>query len=460
MNRVAAGLSAMRGRLFWKILSGFAITFFVMVETLWLLLMLYGEPPRPVLDLYVTRIVPSEFATAAVMLNRGGKPDFDDWLITQPAATRAALTATPLEPGTTPQTSIQVGHEVLTRDVVTADGRVWRLSRRMTDLMPRPPDRGLAHIPPNILLMGAAGGLVFSTVLAWYLTRPILRLRDGFERLARGELSVRLGASMGRRRDELADLARDFDVMAARLQQTVTARDRLLHDVSHELRSPLARLQMAVGLVRQSPARIESTLARLDLETARLNAMVGELLTLSRVESDVPRHEDYVDLHGLIASVTSDARFEAGPLAVTVDSRITPAATLSATGMIVKGSAELLRRAIENVIRNALRFSPPGGTVLVTVGVDDAGRRHVLTVADSGPGVAPDLLATMFDPFVRGVDGNAGAGPGLSGQGQGYGLGLAIARRTIEAHGGSITARNRPEGGLTVVVTLPWTMEA
>ncbi|GGB51728.1 sensor histidine kinase [Tistrella bauzanensis] len=458
MNRVTAGLSAMRGRLFWKILSGFAITFFLMVEALWLLVMLYGEPPRPVRDLYTTRIIPGEFATAAMMLRQGGLPAFDDWLATQPAATRAALTVTSPAPGTMPRTSMQVGRDVATLDVVAADGAIWRLSRRMIDFIPRPPDRGPLHIPPDVMLMGAAGGLLFSAVLAWYLTRPILRLRDGFERLARGELSVRLGASMGRRRDELADLARDFDVMAARLQQTVSARDRLLHDVSHELRSPLARLQMAVGLVRQSPARIDSTLARLDLETARLNAMVGELLTLSRVESDMPRHEDYVDLHGLVASVTGDARFEAGPLAVTVESRITPAATLSATGMIVKGSAELLRRAIENVIRNALRFSPPGGTVLVTVGVDDASRCHVLTVADSGPGVAPELLATMFDPFVRGVDGTAAAGAGLSGQG--YGLGLAIARRTIEAHGGSITARNRPEGGLAVVVILPWTMEA
>lgn len=458
MTRVAAGLSAMRGRLFWKILSGFAITFFLMVEALWLLVTFYGDPPRPVRDLYVTRIIPGEMATAALLLRQGGRPAFDDWLATQPPATQTALTATPPEPGSRPQTGIEVGREAMTLDVVTADGGVWHLTRQLTDLMPPPPDRGPLHIPPDVLLMGAAGGLLFSAVLAWYLTRPILRLRDGFERLARGELGVRLGASMGRRRDELADLARDFDVMAARLQQTVSARDRLLHDVSHELRSPLARLQMAVGLVRQSPARIESTLARLDLETARLNAMVGELLTLSRVESDVPRHEDYVDLHGLIASVTGDARFEAVPLAVTVESRITPAATLSATGMIVKGSAELLRRAIENVIRNALRFSPPGGTVLVTVGVDDAGHCHVLTVDDSGPGVAPDLLATMFDPFVRGVDGTAAAGSSQSGQG--YGLGLAIARRTIEAHGGSITARNRPEGGLSVVVTLPWTMEA
>ncbi|WP_372053798.1 ATP-binding protein [Tistrella mobilis] len=444
-------LAALRGRLFWKILFGFGLTFFLMVQTLWVAIQLFDDPPRPIVHLFEDRLAPVELASAAAVLESGGLPALRRLIAAWPESERAGLVVRPADHGTPAASVVIRRDEVLIRSVTAPDGSVWQLSRDLSDLRMPPRPGGPFRLPPEIIMLGVGGGLVFSTALARYLIRPILRLRRGFDDLAGGDLAVRLGPAMGRRRDELADLARDFDVMAARLEQTVAARDRLLHDVSHELRSPLARLHMAVGLVRQSPDRVAVTLDRLELETARLDTLVGELLTLSRVENDAPRREDYFDLHGLVASVVADARFEAGPAGVTVESHVTPAASLTGGAMLIKGSAELMRRAVENIIRNALKFSPEGGAVTVAVDIDERGRRHVLKVRDRGPGVPPEMLASIFEPFVRGPDGS---------RNQGYGLGLAIARRTVEAHGGRIIAANRSTGGLEMTVTLPWTMTA
>ena len=444
-------LAAVRGRLFWKILFGFGVTFFLMVQTLWVAIQLFDDPPRPIMRLFEDRLAPVEVASAAAALETGGLPALQRMIAAWPADERAGLMVRPADAGTLPDTAVIRRDDVLIRHALAPDGTVWQLSRDLADLRVPPRPGGPFKMPPEIILLGVAGGLVFSAALARYLIRPILRLRRGFDDLAGGDLGVRLGPAMGRRRDELADLARDFDVMAARLEQTVAARDRLLHDVSHELRSPLARLHMAVGLVRQSPDRVAVTLDRLELETARLDTLVGELLTLSRGENDAPRREDYFDLHGLVASVVADARFEAGPAGVTVESHVTPAASLAAGAMLIKGSAELMRRAVENIIRNALKFSPAGGVVSVSVDIDARAHRHVLGVRDRGPGVPSEMLATIFEPFVRGPDGS---------RSQGYGLGLAIARRTVEAHGGRIAAANRTTGGLEMTVTLPWTMTA
>ena len=299
---------------------------------------------------------------------------------------------------------------------------------------------------PGALVVWTAGGLVFSALLASYLTQPITRLRGGFERLARGDLSARLKPEMRRRRDEIADLARDFDAMAERLQQLMGARDRLLHDVSHELRSPLARLNMAIGLARQTPERTGETLTRIENETGRLDMLVGELLTLSRVETGDPRLDGYFEVEGLVHTVVADARFEADASGVQVLTNLDEKSG-DKVRPTVKGDAELTRRAVENIVRNALRFSGRGQSVQVDIEADEAARSFILRVADEGPGVPPESLETMFEPFVR-VHG--------AGSGQGYGLGLAIARRTILAHGGSIEAENRPQRGLVVTVRLPF----
>lgn len=279
--------------------------------------------------------------------------------------------------------------------------------------------------------------LLFSLGLAWYLSRPIRHLRQASRRLAAGDLQTRVGSEIGRRRDEIADLGRDFDFMAARLQALVDAQRTLLHDVSHELRSPLARLQVAVGLARQQPDKVGTMLARIETEAERLDELVGEVLTLSRLEAGVsPGPEECLDLTGLLDAVVEDAHFEAAAEGRAVLLENGPELT-------VLGYAELLRRAFENIIRNGIRHTGAGTTVRVRIQgrADEA----VIEVCDQGPGLADADLATVFEPFVR-ARGAAG---------QGYGLGLAIAKRAVQAHGGRIQAYNQAHGGMCVQVHLP-----
>lgn len=310
---------------------------------------------------------------------------------------------------------------------------------------PRPGPGG----PPPPLLHIAAGllaSLIFSALLAWYLAAPIRHLRWAFAAAADGRLETRVQPLMGTRKDELADLGRDFDRMASRLQNLLQAQQRLLHDVSHELRSPLARLQSAVGLVRQSPEKREQMLDRMENEVARLDQLVGELLTLCRLDSGASSPErQRVDLVELIASIADDASFEArstGRELHFIGSGVAEA----------RVQQELLSRAFENVMRNAVKFTPLGTVVEVVVRIEEreGGRCLQLSVADHGPGVPEGELELMFEPFYRGATGQ---------QADGFGLGLAIARRAIVAHGGDIRARNRPEGGLLLEITLPLPME-
>ena len=280
--------------------------------------------------------------------------------------------------------------------------------------------------------------LLFSLGLAWYLSRPVRHLRQASRRLAAGDLDARVGASMGRRRDEIADLGRDFDFMAGRLQALVSAQRTLLHDVSHELRSPLARLQVAVGLARQQPDKVSAMLARIERETERLDELVGEVLTLSRLEAGVASGPgDCLDLTALLRTVVDDGRFEAAPEGRSV--------TLNAVEEItVMGHAELLQRAFDNIVRNGIRHTAAGTAVEVSVARLDHDTAQI-NFCDRGPGLAEADLATVFEPFVR-SRGSAG---------QGYGLGLAIAKRAVQAHGGTIAARNRTDGGMCVEVRLP-----
>jgi two-component system OmpR family sensor kinase len=306
-----------------------------------------------------------------------------------------------------------------------------------------------AHPPPPLpwpfswtWIFQLIASLIFSAALAAYMTRPIDRLRVGFHDLARGALGTRLGPGMGRRRDEIADLARDFDAMAERLQQLIASRDRLLHDVSHELRSPLARMTVAVGLARQNPERAPEALERIEADGARLNAIVGDLLSLSRAEAGAPREDVYFDVAAMLEVICADARFEAEPKQVSVELTVDEALADPVRAPLVSGAPELIRRALENVVRNALRYSPAGSELKVAARLKDG--RIVVEVRDQGPGVEPALRARMFDPFVKGSDDNGGAG-----------LGLAIASRALAAHAGRIEAVEPDGGGLLIRITLP-----
>ncbi|HET7672279.1 MAG TPA: ATP-binding protein [Burkholderiales bacterium] len=293
---------------------------------------------------------------------------------------------------------------------------------------PRPP---LA--PWQLVGIGLVTSLAFSAALAWYLARPIRSLRSAFVSAAAGHLEARVGPAIGGRRDEIADLGRDFDRMAGQLQSLIVAQRRLLHDVSHELRSPLARLQAAVGLARQDPARTEASLERIEREATRLDRMVGEILTLARLEAGHAGRRENVDFADLVASIAEDARFEAEARGRRIELQI-------AGDVHLAGDPAMLHRAVENVVRNALRF---GTAVDISLRAQDG--KALLAVTDNGPGVPPEAIGRIFEPFYR----------GRPEDGAGFGLGLAIAQRAVEAHRGNIRASNAGTQGLRVEIELP-----
>lgn len=436
----------MRGRLFWKILLGFWLTFIIMTQALWVSFTFYGNRHESPETSMARRMVNLQITSAATALQNGGMPALNamvaDW---SPDDRRFfTVTAAAQPPAGDVTDSAETGRlpPKVVAWVMAADNQGYVLSYDLEGLREeyRPAKRWrFLNIPDPMLWVGALGGLLFSAVLAWNLTRPMRQLRTGFERVAQGDLAVRLFPAMRRRHDELSEVARDFDTMAERLELLVSAREQLLHDVSHELRSPLARLQLAIGLGRQNPDNVENSLQRIEHEAGRLDKMIGELLTLSRAESNSLPDEEYFDLYGLVEAVVNDARYEAQIPGVEIVLQAS-----SGVEYTVKGNAELMRRAVENIVRNALRFSSQGQRV--TVELTHIGPLFQIEVSDQGPGVEESKLSSIFDPFVR-------VKSALSGKG--YGLGLAIVRKVVLAHGGQVEAHNGEQGGLVIRLRVP-----
>lgn len=282
--------------------------------------------------------------------------------------------------------------------------------------------------------------LLISLVLAWYLSRPLRHLSWALHRFAEGRLDTRVEPLMGSRRDEITDLARDFDRMATRVEQLAQANRTLLHDISHELRSPLTRLQAAIGLLRQDPTQAAAMIERIVRESERLETLIEALLTLHRLDAGpTGTPPQRVDVIELLQAIADDADFEARASQRTL--------RLDApSSFVTEAHGELLYRAYENVIRNALKFSPVGTAIDVTARITDGGRRLVTTVQDQGPGVPPEMLQAIFEPFFR-VEGSVSV--------RGAGLGLAIAHRAMLLHGGCIAATPREGSGLVVTLSLP-----
>jgi two-component system OmpR family sensor kinase len=402
----------MRQRLFWKILWGFWVTWLLTTIVTFATLLIFVPQTRVILNTQqaLNQAQHQRERELTTILRYGGDQTLRQVEAVMPLPQRSGV-----------------------RVVGTPQGR-------RVIFISRPPS--LMWPFPWTFSFQIIASLIFSAALAAYMTRPIDRLRRGFHDLAQGDLATRLGPGMGRRRDEIADLAKDFDAMAERLEQLIASRDRLLHDVSHELRSPLARMSVAMGLARQNSERVPEALERMEAEGARLNAIVGDLLSLSRAEAGVPGEEIYFDIAAMLEVICDDARFEAQPRDVGVQLSVGGVLGDPAKAPLVAGAPELIRRALENVIRNALRFSPSGSAVQVDARLE-AGR-IVIRVRDHGPGADAALRASMFEPFVKGSDAAAGAG-----------LGLAIARRALAAHGGQVEAVAPEDGGLLVRITLP-----
>ncbi|MCD4747770.1 MAG: HAMP domain-containing protein [Thermoanaerobaculales bacterium] len=294
------------------------------------------------------------------------------------------------------------------------------------------------RLMPSLGALAIVGGLLVLW-LAHHLSAPVSALRSATRELASGDLAARVNEKVAHRRDEFGELARDFDAMAERVQSLVESQRRLLQDVSHELRSPLARLNVALELARRgSPDGEERALGRIEKESDQLNALIGRLLELTRMEGGTLPTEK-VNLSQVVSEVVADARFEAEGAKVRIETGVGPAS-------FVLADPALLRSAVENVVRNGIRYTAEETEVAVDLELQ--GQEVVVRVSDRGPGVPSGDLQKIFEPFHR-------VQTARDRQSGGTGLGLAIASRAIKQFGGRIHAENRGGGGLTVEIRLP-----
>jgi signal transduction histidine kinase len=293
-------------------------------------------------------------------------------------------------------------------------------------------------LPRLVALLIVAGA--FCYWLARYLSSPIRALQAATRSLASGDLTARVGDPVARRRDEVGDLARDVDAMADRLAGLIASQQRLVRDVSHELRSPLARLGVAVELARQhSEGQVHGFLDRIERESRRLDTLIEQLLTLSRIEAGVEEKTEQLDLVGVLTEVVGDVEIEAAerPCSLRLEA---PERCLSL------GVRSLLESAVENIVRNAIRYTEQGSEVEIEATC--TGEEMRIAVRDHGPGVPEEDLEHLFEPFYRVEDARDRRSGGI-------GLGLAIAARAIALHQGATTAANHPQGGLVVEIVIP-----
>ncbi|TPG50253.1 sensor histidine kinase [Rhodanobacter glycinis] len=346
---------------------------------------------------------------------------------------------------------LDAGHDILlqpraglylsVQQITGSDGQARQLvalSRTHTRLRPQTRAKILlvVQLTLSLLFIGLVGWWVARSV-----ARPVEALRHATRRMAAGELSTRVGRQGGMAHDELAQLAHDFDAMAERIEALVAHDRRVLQDLSHELRSPLARLHLILDLAQNSvdPAQAAAYFRQAESEIARLDRMTGEMLALSRLEGGIPGMScENLDLIELARECLEQAELEAQAR------RIELRLSAPAAPVIVFGSAQLLERALDNLIANAIKFSVEGGQVELQV--HEADGMAGLSVRDRGPGVPEAELESLFRPFFRGSN---------AARADGHGLGLAIVQRVAKIHGGELRATNRDGGGLDVHLSLP-----
>jgi signal transduction histidine kinase len=310
----------------------------------------------------------------------------------------------------------------------------------IAELVPPP----LSERVPGDILWTLKLGTIFSALvcllIAHYLTKPIERLRDATHEMARGNLDIHTGKNLGHRRDEIADLMRDFDLMAAALRKQIESERSLLSGVSHELRSPIARMRLALTLARHADDRErQEMLDRIEQDAVQLDSMLEEILTVSRLESGQiqPKFEP-LSLNDLVEDVLHDAKFEAAATNTTITYSAIP-------GVWANGDPGMLRSAIENVVRNAIFYSGEGGKIEVWITAGDTSTS--INVQDNGPGVPEEKLGLIFEPFYRVDDSRVTATGGM-------GLGLALADNAMRVHDGGIMAGNVKPHGLQVTLAM------
>ena len=339
---------------------------------------------------------------------------------------------------------LKSGNLIVSHEILSTSGIAYRLAAVS--------EKPLSHFV-QIQWAGLTARLVIATfisglicyLLSIYLTQPLRSLSLAAKSLATGKLNTRVGRIAGHNKDEIAELSYEFDCMAEQLETMVNSKQRLLQDISHELRSPLARLQIAIELGRNKTKQIASTeFNRMESECLQLNKLIGEVLDFARLDKSTNTlTKELVDLPILLEGIMDDANFEFGNVMPrVVIGNIEPCQLMS--------DKRLIHRAIENILRNALRYSSPDQKVVMSLYLNQSEQTIYIDIEDNGPGVPDDQLLAIFNPFYR-VDTAREKKTG------GYGLGLAIAEQAIKLHDGQILATNRAHGGLLVRIILPQT---
>ena len=290
-----------------------------------------------------------------------------------------------------------------------------------------------------VCLISILAASAVASGLAWQISRPMRDLQDAMKKAASGDLSARVSKNLRKTSTEFHLLADQFDQMAETIQQLVERQQKLFHSVSHELRSPLARINCAVELARKSSAQTPKMLDRIEKDVRVLDALVGDLLTYTRLNTQLPIDMANIDVNAVIAEIADNAALEGQAKGIEVNAEIPDSPTMA------YAHEGMLYHAVENIVRNALRYSPEHSTILLQVILDPA-NNVVIRVQDEGPGVPPEELDKIFEPFVRGQKQATGSG---------YGLGLAIASEAVRHHKGILTARNVEPHGLEMVIRFP-----
>jgi len=335
---------------------------------------------------------------------------------------------------------LKSGNLIVSHEILSTSGTAYRLAAVSEKPLAHFVQIPWAGLSIRLVIAIFISGLI-CYLLSIYLTQPLRSLRLAARSIATGKFNTRVGRFMGHKKDEIAELSDEFDSMAEQLETLINSKERLLQDISHELRSPLARLQMAIELGRKKTNNhAEQEFNRMEVECLRLNTLIGEILEFARLDKCTSTlSKTNVDLPDLLALIINDANYEFSGAIPRVYAK-----EMDACHLLL--DERLVHRAIENILRNALRYSPSDQSVFVSLNPQpDA---VFIDIEDNGPGVPEEQLITIFNPFYR-VDTSREKKTG------GYGLGLAIARQAIKLHHGEIVAINREGGGLLVRIILP-----
>jgi two-component system sensor histidine kinase CpxA len=456
------GQSTVRSLLL-KIFLSFWLIIVVTFATAGVAGFLYAERMRDAIESFE---VGDAMLDASAALEAGGREGLADWVRNNPAS--RTITLFVLD---------ERGHDILERRVpfmltrafhrhrehprrhefAGTDPRNLRRSRPYPQLVaadgsvytffvapPRGPRTDWTTADARWLLFFIA--LVASGTVSWFLasaiSAPVRKLRDATVALAGGDLAVRVADSVGKRRDELGLLGKDFDAMAENLQGAATRQSELSRNISHELRSPLARMRVAIELAKQKSGDLPE-FERLDDEAERIDSLIGQILSYTKLDASPERDPEPIDLADVIREVAENVNYECK--AEGIDG-VSVVAQIDASP-VIRGHADAMTSAIENVVRNAVHHSPPDSEVKICLGEEDD--KVLLDVRDSGPGVDAAELPRLFEPFFRTRESAESKDAG------GTGLGLAIAERAVLINGGTISARNHPDGGLLVRIALP-----